>query len=226
MNMARCGACGAHSLWVEGVLRWPLDLVGDPPHPDMPAEVGALHREAEKIGRLVEQGIAKETQQAMDVVRVVGNNGAHPGEINLDEDGALIPSLFKLMNMIINDLVARPRLIEEFYMSLPPGALDAVERRDAARTSDEPRVGRTSADSRERDAIGRERGCRAVGPSGDGPPQSVHRHDVDPVIEGVGAGPGGERDAGDEPIPEGPSKGAQSFDVAAGDSLVGLDLDG
>lgn len=166
MNMARCGACGRHSLWIEGALGWPLDCVGDPPHPDMPAEVGTLHREAQyvaaisprgaaalqrlalqtlldalvpeggglndKIGRLVEQGITKETQQAMDVVRIVGNNGAHPGEINLSEDGALIPSLCKLMNMIIHDLVARPRIVDEFYESLPPGAREAVVRRDGA----------------------------------------------------------------------------------------------
>lgn len=52
-----------------------------------------------KIGELVKRGLDPQVQQAMDVVRVVGNNAVHPGQIDLDADEDLLPARFALINL-------------------------------------------------------------------------------------------------------------------------------
>ena len=82
------------------------------------------------IGSLVKKGLPVGIQQALDVVRVIGNNAVHPGKLS-DEDLAdvAIP-LFELINVIVEDRIARPKALEALYLTLPQGARDAVEDRD------------------------------------------------------------------------------------------------
>lgn len=73
-------------------------------------------------------------QQALDVVRVVGNNAVHPGQIDFDdEDNAdVAAALFDLTNLIVDKMITEPRTVEELYARLPQGALEAIVRRDQA----------------------------------------------------------------------------------------------
>jgi hypothetical protein len=83
------------------------------------------------IGNLVKRGLSPKIQQALDVIRVVGNNAIHPGEINLDDNKDVAIKLFKIINIIANDMITHPKEIEEIYDSLlPSGAIEAIERRD------------------------------------------------------------------------------------------------
>ena len=49
---------------------------------------------------MVAEGLNPKIQKAIDLVRVVGNNAVHPGQINLDDNSAIALKLFKIINMI------------------------------------------------------------------------------------------------------------------------------
>jgi len=85
----------------------------------------------EDIGSLVKKGLPVEVQQALDYCRVIGNNGVHPGEIELTDNPEIAHSLFEMVNFIVEDRISRPKKVAELYGKLPQGALKAVEKRDA-----------------------------------------------------------------------------------------------
>ena len=83
------------------------------------------------IASLVDSGLPPLVQKSLDICRVIGNNAVHPGEIDLDDSPEIAHHLFRLVNIIVQDRITRPREVEELYGSLPDGARDAIERRDA-----------------------------------------------------------------------------------------------
>jgi hypothetical protein len=83
------------------------------------------------IGALVKDGLDPQVQMAMDVIRVVGNNAVHPGEIRLDDDTTVVASLFELTNLIVEQMIERPARVKAMFEALPPGAREQIERRDA-----------------------------------------------------------------------------------------------
>lgn len=89
----------------------------------------SLHQ---KIGVLVSRGLETQVQQAMDIVRVGGNNGVHPGQIELAEGGELLEAMFELLNLIVEQVIARPKRLASLYEALPAGAREAISRRDGA----------------------------------------------------------------------------------------------
>lgn len=82
------------------------------------------------IKSLVSKGLNPLVQKSLDALRITGNNAVHPGEINLTEEPERVTKLFELINFIASKMITEPREIEGFYSELPPGALEAVERRD------------------------------------------------------------------------------------------------
>lgn len=82
------------------------------------------------IGNLVIQGLDKRIQQALDAVRVIGNQAVHPGLMDLKDDRSTALGLFKLLNLIVEKLVSEPKHIDEVYNSLPKSQLEAIQRRD------------------------------------------------------------------------------------------------
>lgn len=82
------------------------------------------------IGQLVGDGLPPSIQQALDVVRVVGNEALHGGEMNIKDDPETAEALFKLVNMIIEDRIARPAQIASLYESLPKSKREGIENRD------------------------------------------------------------------------------------------------
>jgi hypothetical protein len=84
------------------------------------------------IGNLVEKGLDKRIQKALDVVRVVGNNAVHPGQIDLRDDKQIATQLFGLVNVIVETLIAQPKHIEEMYETVVPDSVKAqIEKRDS-----------------------------------------------------------------------------------------------
>ena len=82
------------------------------------------------IATLVEGGLPKVIQKSLDIVRVIGNNAVHPGELDLKDDLNSATTLFKLLNSIAEDQITRPKEITAIYSALPQGPRDAIEKRD------------------------------------------------------------------------------------------------
>lgn len=88
------------------------------------------------IGTLVKKGLPVEVQQALDYCRVIGNNGVHPGEIELTDNPEIAHSIFEMINFIVEDRISRPKKIAALYKVLPEGALNAVAKRDGTQEND------------------------------------------------------------------------------------------
>jgi len=81
------------------------------------------------IALLVKHGLPVTIQQSLDVVRVIGNNAVHPGQITI-EDSDEVYHLFQLINLIVEYMISMPQKVQSLYSSLPTGALAAIKKRD------------------------------------------------------------------------------------------------
>jgi hypothetical protein len=85
------------------------------------------------IGALVAEGrLAPDLQQAMDALRITGNDASHPGEVRLDDEAGGVTALFEIVNVLVERLVSIPARISKIYDALPEAKRDQVARRDAA----------------------------------------------------------------------------------------------
>ena len=83
------------------------------------------------IKKIVESGVDRETQRALDTLRVFGNSGAHPEEIKLDENPDLVYKMYELMNIVTERLITRKNKIDELYDILPEKKKDHIKSRDS-----------------------------------------------------------------------------------------------
>ncbi len=72
------------------------------------------------IKELVARGLSPKIQQALDLLRVVGNNAVHPGQINLDDNRDVAMKLFKILNIIADELITKPKEIDSLYNDVIP----------------------------------------------------------------------------------------------------------
>lgn len=84
----------------------------------------------EDIKNLVKKGLPEEVQEAMDSLRVIGNNAVHPGEMNLKDDTETASALFNLLNFVVEEMVARPKRRKSVFDKLPVSAREAIKKRD------------------------------------------------------------------------------------------------
>lgn len=84
------------------------------------------------IGSLVKKGLPVEIQQALDIVRVIGNNAVHPGELSGEDVQQVATTLFELVNHIVEDRISRPKKLATLFTSLPANALAGIANRDGS----------------------------------------------------------------------------------------------
>lgn len=84
----------------------------------------------EDIASLVKKGLPDEVQQAMDTLRVIGNNAVHPGELDLSDDAETASALFNLLNFVVDEMIAQPKRRRSIFGKLPVKAREAIQRRD------------------------------------------------------------------------------------------------
>ena len=107
-----------------GLLRLALQMLIDELEPGP----GAINT---KIGALVGKGLPEPIQQAMDALRVIGNESVHPGQIDLDgADDETVNAMFKMLNVIVEDRISTPKQVREMYDLIPQDKRDGIENRD------------------------------------------------------------------------------------------------
>lgn len=86
------------------------------------------------IKKLVATGLDSHVQQALDVIRVTGNNAVHPLEMNLEDDHDSVLVLFEMINFIVEERISRPLKTQDRFANLPEKARLAIEKRDRPKT--------------------------------------------------------------------------------------------
>lgn len=87
------------------------------------------------IGALVAKGLPHKVQEALDAVRVIGNDCVHPGQMSESDTHAVVKSLFQLVNFIAEKTISEPKAVDQIYSSLPSGSRDGIRLRDSSQTS-------------------------------------------------------------------------------------------
>lgn len=83
------------------------------------------------IAQLVQKGLPIKLQQALDSVRVIGNFAVHPGQLDLSDDVDTANKLFVFINVIVENQISQPKIIDQFYNSKVPEYLrDEISKRD------------------------------------------------------------------------------------------------
>ena len=82
------------------------------------------------VASLVEKGLNVRVQKALDVVRVIGNNAVHPGELDISDDFSMARQLFGLVNAIVEAMITQPNTIDLLFEGLPTTSLKAIAKRD------------------------------------------------------------------------------------------------
>ena len=83
------------------------------------------------IATLVKKRLPSQIQKALDIVRVVGNNAVHPGQIDLKDNVKTANKLFELVNLIAQVMITQPKEIEQLYEEIIPKTdKEKIEKRD------------------------------------------------------------------------------------------------
>ena len=82
------------------------------------------------IAALVKNGLNQKIQKSLDIVRVIGNEAVHPGQIDLRDQPETAAQLCNLLNVIADAMITQPAAIESLYASLPDSKLEQIKRRD------------------------------------------------------------------------------------------------
>lgn len=84
----------------------------------------------EDIANLVKKGLPPMIQKSLDIIRVIGNEAVHPGQIDLKDDRDTAMKLFELINLIANVMITQPKEVQKIFESLPESKKTAIEERD------------------------------------------------------------------------------------------------
>ena len=82
------------------------------------------------IASLVKKGLPVEVQEALDSLRVIGNEAVHPGEMDLRDDVGTATALFGLLNFVVKDRIAEPKERKRLFGLLPERKREAIAKRD------------------------------------------------------------------------------------------------
>lgn len=72
------------------------------------------------IKELVSEGLSPKIQQALDLLRVVGNNAVHPGQIDLEDGRDIALKLFHVLNFIADEMITKPKELDLLYSDVVP----------------------------------------------------------------------------------------------------------
>jgi hypothetical protein len=65
------------------------------------------------------------------LLRVVGNNAVHPGQIDLEDNRHIAVKLFDMLNFIAEELITKPKELDLLYRDIvPEETQEHIQRRD------------------------------------------------------------------------------------------------
>lgn len=82
------------------------------------------------ISNLFKKGLSVDLKQAFDSVRVIGNESVHPGELDLTDNSDIVITLFELLNIIVEEMIIKPKKIKQMYGRLPKNKKEGIENKD------------------------------------------------------------------------------------------------
>ncbi|MBF0527735.1 MAG: DUF4145 domain-containing protein [Deltaproteobacteria bacterium] len=82
------------------------------------------------IAALVAKGLNPLVQKSLDVVRVIGNEAVHPGVMDISDDRDTAARLFDLVNIIADQMITHPKVVNTMYEKLPESKRAAIDERD------------------------------------------------------------------------------------------------
>jgi len=88
----------------------------------------------EDIGELVKKGLDPKVQKSLDIVRVIGNYSVHPGTIDIRDNPQTATTLAELINIIVDNMITKPKMVDEMYNNLPKIKRDEINKRDGNKT--------------------------------------------------------------------------------------------
>lgn len=72
------------------------------------------------IKEVVAEGLSPKIQRALDLLRVVGNNAVHPGQIDFEDGRDIALKLFNILNFIADEMITKPRELALLYAEVVP----------------------------------------------------------------------------------------------------------
>lgn len=81
----------------------------------------------ENVKELIKSNIPEDLIKAMTILRVNGNDIMHTGEIKILEKEEEVAYLFDLFNMIVEEMITRPKKLNESYKRIPESIRKEIE---------------------------------------------------------------------------------------------------
>lgn len=72
------------------------------------------------IAELTNRGLSSELQTALDVVRVIGNESVHPGELDMRDDVETALMLFNILNWVVESTISPQKMTDELLNNKVP----------------------------------------------------------------------------------------------------------
>jgi len=82
------------------------------------------------IAALVKKGLNPKIQKSLDIVRVIGNEAVHPGQIDITDKPETAVNIASLINVIADAMITQPKAIEQLYQTLPEDKRQQIDKRD------------------------------------------------------------------------------------------------
>ena len=82
----------------------------------------------ENVNNLIASNIPEPLIKALTILRVNGNDIMHTGEIKIFESNEDVLYLFHLFNMIVEELITRPKKVKELYDKIPESIRKQTEK--------------------------------------------------------------------------------------------------
>lgn len=82
------------------------------------------------IKTLVGLGLSPKIQKALDIVRITGNSAVHPNKLDVNDNLDIAESLFRLLNLIVEEMITKPKEIDEIFRRMPEREKESVKKRD------------------------------------------------------------------------------------------------